>query len=82
MAVAVLGTVLNVAVIFAIVIDPLKVLRKGPWITILSLAFADLITCIGGFFAWGWKHFISEYNEQYFTYSLIFPTDLALPPRS
>ena len=72
MAVAVLGTVLNVAVIFAIVIDPLKVLRKGPWITILSLAFADLITCIGRFFAWGWKHFIPKYNEQYFTYSIFF----------
>ena len=72
MAVAVLGTVLNVAVILAIVIDPLKVLRKGPWITILSLAFADLITCIGSFFTWGWKHFISDNNEQYFTYSFFF----------
>ena len=70
MAVAVLGTVLNLAVIVSIVIDPLKVLRKGPWITILSLAFADLITCISGFSAWGWKHLVSENIDldQYFTF--------------
>ena len=70
MAVAVLGTVLNLAVIVSIVIDPLKVLRKGPWITILSLAFADLITCISGFCAWGWKHLVSENIglDQYFTF--------------
>ena len=52
MSVSAVGAVLNIAVTLAIVIDPLKVLRKGPWITILSLAIADLITCIGGFFLW------------------------------
>ena len=69
MVVAVIGTVLNIAVILAIVIDPLKVLRKGPWITITSLATADLITCIGGFCLWGSKFFIPKFNKKYFTFA-------------
>ena len=67
MSVSAVGVVLNIAVILAIVIDPLKVLRKGPWITILSLATADVITCISGFCIWGYEHFITVYNELYFS---------------
>ena len=58
---------LNIVVIVAIVIDPLKVLRKGPWITILSLATADLISCISAFCIWGWKYFTHGQDELYFT---------------
>ena len=69
MSVAVIGAVLNIAVILAIVIDPSKVLRKGPWITILSLAIADIITCIGGFCVWGAQYLISKFSKQYFTFA-------------
>ena len=30
--------------------DPLKILRKGSWITIVNLAAADLLVCVMGFF--------------------------------
>ena len=66
-SVSAVGVVLNIVVILAIVIDPLKVLRKGPWITIFSLATADLITCISAFCNWGWEHLIPEFNELYFS---------------
>ena len=46
MSVATLGALLNFLVIIAMAIDPLKILRKGPWITILNLATADLISSI------------------------------------
>ena len=72
MFVAAVGVVFNIAVILAIVIDPLKVLRKGPWITIISLATADLISCISGFCLWGWKYLIPEYTDEYFQYADFF----------
>ena len=34
----------NALLIMAIIIDPLRTLRKGAWLTILNLAFADLLT--------------------------------------
>ena len=57
MTASAVGAVLNIAVIIAIVVDPLKVLCKGPWITILSLAIADVITCISSFLLWGSEDF-------------------------
>ncbi len=53
MSVATLGALLNSVVIVAVAIDPLKVLRKGPWVTILNLTIADLISCISSFCLWG-----------------------------
>lgn len=52
MSVAVIGAPLNLAVILAIVFDPLRILRKGPWITILNLAIADFLSCVTCFFQW------------------------------
>ena len=66
MSMAALGVVLNIAVILAITLDPLKVLRKGPWATILSLATADLITCISGFFLWSHRVIFHEPTELHF----------------
>jgi hypothetical protein len=43
------GALLNFVVIIAMAIDPLKILHKGPWVTILNLAIADLISCISSF---------------------------------
>lgn len=34
------------------IFDPLKILRKGPWITILNLAIADLLSCVFCFLDW------------------------------
>ena len=67
MSVSAVGVLLNIAVILAIVVDPLKALRKGPWITILSLATADMITCIFGFCKWGQTTFFAnEPRKLYF----------------
>ena len=44
-----IGVLLNVLLIIAIFVDPLKLLRKGAWITIINLAFADLISCVANF---------------------------------
>ena len=58
MSVVATGTLLNFVVIIAMAIDPLKILRKGPWVTILNLAIADLISCISSFFLWSQNIFI------------------------
>ncbi|CAB4031209.1 adenosine receptor A1-like [Paramuricea clavata] len=65
MSVAAVGILLNLVVIIAIVIDPLKILRKGPWITILNLATADLISCISAFCLWGETFFNKTQNDLY-----------------
>ena len=65
MSVAATGALLNFVVIIAMAIDPLKILRKGPWVTILNLAIADLISCISVFFLWGGIFFIPE-NLTYY----------------
>ena len=44
-----IGVLFNVLLIIAIFVDPLKLLRKGAWITIINLAFADLISCVANF---------------------------------
>ena len=41
---------LNLLIIIVILMDPLKILRKGSWITIINLAAADLVVCVIGFF--------------------------------
>ncbi len=60
MSVATLGALLNSVVIVAMAIDPLKILRKGPWVNILNLAVADLMSCISCFCVWGESFFIEE----------------------
>lgn len=47
------GSLLNLAVVVAILVDPLKILRKGPWMSIVNLSIADLITCITSVFLFG-----------------------------
>jgi hypothetical protein len=66
MPVAAVGILLNLVVIIAIVIDPLKILRKGPWVTILNLATADLISCISAFCLWGATFFNKTQSNLYF----------------
>jgi hypothetical protein len=64
MSVVATGALLNFVVIIAMAIDPLKILRKGPWVTILNLAIADFISCISVFFLWGHPFFIHK-SELY-----------------
>ena len=52
-SVSALSGLLNLFVIVAIVIDPLNILRKGPWVIIFNLAIADLISSISLFCFWG-----------------------------
>ena len=52
MSLAAVAALLNLLVIIAIVFDPLKIVRRGPWVTILNLATADLFTCISAFCLW------------------------------
>mgnify|MGYP002803564862 CR=1 FL=1 len=59
------GTALNAAVVLAIVIDPLKSLRKGAWITILNLAIADVVTCVSIIGIWGSSIFKLDKNPLY-----------------
>ena len=65
MSVAATGALLNFVVIIAMAIDPLKILRKGPWVTILNLAIADLISCISVFLLWG-KSFFNQESLLYY----------------
>ena len=53
MSVATLGALLNFLVIVAMACDPLKILRKGPWVTILNLAVADVISSVSFVCVWG-----------------------------
>ena len=48
-AVSGIGVPLNLLLLLVILVDPLKILRKGSWITILNLAVADLMSCISMF---------------------------------
>ena len=59
MVVDAIGAFLNILLIIAFLADPLKVLRRGVWITILNLAFADLISCVANFLDVG---LISEFD--------------------
>ena len=65
MFVTAMGAILNTVVILAVIIDPLKSLRKGPWITLLNLAIADIITCISAFCVFGsWEYFKTLYESK------------------
>ncbi len=63
-SVATVGALLNSVVIVAMAIDPLKILRKGPWVNILNLAIADLISCITAFCMWARKFYIQEIDRK------------------
>jgi hypothetical protein len=49
MTIDAVGVVSNTFLIIAILFDPLRVLRKGAWITILNLSIADLIAAASSF---------------------------------
>ena len=66
MSMSALSGLLNLLVFVAMVIDPLKKLRKGPWVTILNLAAADLISSVSLFCFWGEPFFTAiEQQELY-----------------
>ena len=44
-----IGTLCNTLLILAIIVDPLGILRKGAWVTILNLAAADFLVCANAF---------------------------------
>jgi hypothetical protein len=66
MSLAAVAALLNLLVIIAIVFDPLKRVRRGPWVTILNLATADLITCISAFCLWGASLFNKTQSLLYY----------------
>jgi hypothetical protein len=45
----VIGIICNILLILAIIIDPLKILHRGAWITILNISVADFIACGSNF---------------------------------
>ncbi|CAB4024554.1 5-hydroxytryptamine receptor 2A-like, partial [Paramuricea clavata] len=49
MTVDAVGVLCNTLLIIAILVDPLNVLRKGAWFTILNLSIADLIAALSNF---------------------------------
>ena len=68
MSVTAVGVLLNSVVIVALAIDPLKILRKGPWVNILNLAIADLISCISWFCGRGDMFFFKRFvPDLYYT---------------
>ena len=67
LSLASVGALFNIFVIVAIVFDPLEILHKGPWVTILNLAIADLISCMSIFCQRAWKYLMVEMNETYIT---------------
>ena len=65
MSVAGVGMLLNSLVIIAIIVDPLKILRQGPWVTILNLTIVDLVSCISFFWRWSAEFYKSEQPELF-----------------
>jgi hypothetical protein len=45
----VIGIICNILLILVIIIDPLKILHRGAWITILNISVADFIACGANF---------------------------------
>ncbi len=78
MSVAAVGALLNSVVIVALAIDPLKILRKGPWVNILNLAIADLISCISAFWLWGGMIFFKVNASQLYCGITNFGTDFGI----
>jgi hypothetical protein len=66
MSVSAMSGLLNFLVIVAIVIDPLKILRKGPWVTIFNLATADLISSVSFFCHWSEAFFTAIQGNNLF----------------
>ncbi|XP_028408965.1 succinate receptor 1-like [Dendronephthya gigantea] len=54
MAVTLLGMICNFLLILLITIDPLNILRRGAWFTILNLSIADFLACL--------DHFVKSYH--------------------
>ena len=74
MFVASVGFLLNFAVILVMIIDPCKILRKGPWVTILNLAAADLISCVSYFCTSSDIFLVKRYEELY--YAIVFFSEM------
>ena len=70
-AVAGVGALLNFLVFIVILVDPLKILRKGSWITIINLLAADLVVCIIMFCSIINVHFVIKVLNFYFVRSLL-----------
>ena len=70
MFVASAGFLLNIAEILVIIVDPCKIFHKGPWLTVLNLAAADLISCISFSSIYGDSFFLNYYHEIY--YAIVF----------
>jgi hypothetical protein len=70
MSITALSGLLNFLVIVAIVIDPLKILRKGPWVTIINLATADLVSSVSFFCFWG-GDFFTALQENNLFYAMV-----------
>jgi hypothetical protein len=75
---AAVAALLNLLVIIAIVFDPLKIVRRGPWVTILNLATADLFTCISAFCLWE-LHFSTKLKAFCTMWFFILAGHLAFP---
>ena len=61
MTVAVIGILCNILLILVIIVDPLGILRKGAWVTIVNLAVADLLTYANSFvIQFLWRYFVPE----------------------
>ena len=59
---AAIAILCNTLLILAIIVDPLGLLRKGAWVTILNLAVADFLTCANNFA--GLFLFITEETDE------------------
>ncbi len=64
MTVDAVGVFCNTLLIIVILTDPLNVLRKGAWLTILNLSFADLIAGVSNFMIIGLSsYFRTSYSN-------------------
>ena len=82
-AVSGVGSLLNVLIIIVVLEDPLKILRKGSWITIINLSVADLVVCVRAFF-WEVEWYVGTKQFRTMNYFLImsFLTNFAISASS
>ena len=73
------GFLLNLLIIIVILVDPLKILRKGSWITIINLTAADLVVCVNEFF-WRIQQYVgtSELRTTTYIFVMNFLMNLAI----
>jgi hypothetical protein len=64
MTVDAVGVFCNTLLIIVILTDPLNVLRKGAWLTILNLSFADLIAGVSNFVFIGLSSYFRTSNTN------------------